>query len=372
MAELENSKLFSQLNPEELAALRRGARQRKFGSGQEIFKEGDPGDGLYFVSEGLVEISARVGEGAQHVFSEIGPGGIFGEMAVVEDEPRSASAVARKETRAWFISRDEMRESIKRSPALALALLKQISNRLREFNHQHIDEILQAERLAVVGRFARSIIHDLKNPLHTIGLSAEMIGLDRVTAATLRQAKTTIRGEVDRINGMVGEVLEFTQGSRNDLILTPMDYSPFVLVVAEQLRPELAARAVEIQFVNAPPSVRLLVHPKRLCRVFRNLAHNAAEAMPEGGRIRLRFQSTDKEVITEMEDTGPGIAPEIADRVFQAFVSFGKIHGTGLGLSICKRIVEDHRGWIAARNEPGGGAVISFGLPRVEGDRRAD
>jgi len=62
-------------------------------------------------------------------------------------------------------------------------------------------------------------------------------------------------------------------------------------------------------------------------------------------------------------DTGPGIAPEIAERLFEAFASFGKAHGTGLGLSICKRIVEDHNGWIAARNGDGGGAVFSFGLP---------
>jgi signal transduction histidine kinase len=54
----------------------------------------------------------------------------------------------------------------------------------------------------------------------------------------------------------------------------------------------------------------------------------------------------------------------MAGQLFQVFATHGKAHGTGLGLSICKRIIEDHRGWIAARNKPGGGAVFSFGLPR--------
>jgi two-component system sensor histidine kinase HydH len=97
--------------------------------------------------------------------------------------------------------------------------------------------------------------------------------------------------------------------------------------------------------------------------VFFNLFHNATEAMPNGGKILLRFRTERNEVVTEIEDTGPGIAPEIADRLFEPFATFGKMHGTGLGLSICKRIIEDHHGWITACSQPGKGAVFSFGLP---------
>jgi two-component system sensor kinase FixL len=85
--------------------------------------------------------------------------------------------------------------------------------------------------------------------------------------------------------------------------------------------------------------------------------------MPRGGKVILRFQLTEREVTTEIEDTGPGIAPEIAPRLFDAFATYGKAQGTGLGLSICKKIVEDHRGKIRARTEPGRGAIFSFSLP---------
>jgi signal transduction histidine kinase len=121
---------------------------------------------------------------------------------------------------------------------------------------------------------------------------------------------------------------------------------------------------VALELENPPPSVEVFIHPKRLRRVFYNLLHNATDAMTEGGKIRLRFQATEKEVVTEVEDGGRGIAPEIADQLFQPFATHGKAHGSGLGLSICKRILEDHQGWISARNKPGGGAVFSFGLPR--------
>ncbi len=77
-------------------------------------------------------------------------------------------------------------------------------------------------------------------------------------------------------------------------------------------------------------------------------------------------------MVTEIEDGGQGIAPEIAGQLFEVFATHGKAHGTGLGLSICKRIIEEHHGWISARNQPGGGAVFSFGLPRRAQEARAE
>ena len=83
-----------------------------------------------------------------------------------------------------------------------------------------------------------------------------------------------------------------------------------------------------------------------------------------GGKIIVRFHAASGEVVTEIEDTGPGFAPEIASRLFEPFATHGKTHGTGLGLSICKRIIEDHKGQIRARSEPQRGAIFSFTLPR--------
>src|SRR5438132_3345427 len=133
MVTLEKSGLFGRLGPEDLGALGRMARERSFRAGQEIFKEGDAGDGMYVVKEGLVEISVLVRQNARHIFSQVLPGDIFGEMAVLEDKPRSASAVARQAAVVYFIPRAEMLELVDRSPALAQALLREISRRLREF-----------------------------------------------------------------------------------------------------------------------------------------------------------------------------------------------------------------------------------------------
>jgi signal transduction histidine kinase len=361
---LEASKLFCQLGPPELGSLRRVAQEQRFSAGQEIFKEGDEGNGVYVVQDGLVEISGLVDPEVRLVFYQVGAGDFFGEMAVLENKPRSACAVAKADTKVYFIPRAEMLALVERSPALTLALLREISHRLREFNQQYLREVLQTERLAIVGRFARSIVHDLKNPLNIIGLTAEMASMDRATPEMRQQATARIRKQVERISDLISEILDFTQGSQSDFVLAPTDYGTFVKQLMDELGPEAGLKDVTLELENPPPSVELFIHPKRLRRVFYNLVHNATDAMPEGGKLVMRFHATDTEVVTEIEDGGQGIAPEIAGQLFEVFATHGKAHGTGLGLSICKRIIEDHQGWISARNQPGRGAVFSFGLPR--------
>lgn len=363
MTELDSIPLFSPLGPGELAALREVVRQQAYRAGTEIFKEGDLGDGIYFVRDGEVEISALVSKESRKVFSKVGPGEMFGELAVIDNKPRSAWAVASRDTEVYFISREAAQELIVRSPVLALGLMREISNRIREFNRQYLDEVLQIERLAVLGRFSRSIVHDLKNPLNIIGISAELAGMETATKETRDEARIRIRKQVDRISDMIGEILDFTQGGRSAFILAPTDYGSFVKGLAEELSAEVQMKSARLELEEPLPQADLLLDPKRLRRVFYNLIHNATDAMPEGGTIRLRVLNSDGEVVTEIEDSGPGIAPEIANHLFEAFATYGKAHGTGLGLSICKRIVEDHQGWIKARTEPGRGAIFSFGLP---------
>ena len=355
--------LFRDLSPDELQTLRSIAQERHFTASGDIFHEGDPGDGVYFVKNGLVAISSPVGAHARRVFSQLGPGEIFGEMAVIEHRPRSATATAVKDTDVFFLPRGEMLSLIQHSPALAFSLLQHISQRLREFNQLYLREVLQAERLAVVGNFARSIIHDLKNPLNIISLSAEMFDRPTTRPEARAQTGTRIRQQVERISDMVGDILVFTENKQTDVGVKPASYHAFVVELIAELRAEVEVKGAQIQLQNEPPALLVQFNPRRLSRVFHNLIHNAADMVPGGGVITLRFQTDGKEIITGIEDNGPGIAPEIADKLFEAFATFGKAHGTGLGLSICKKIIEDHRGRIWARNQPGRGAVFAFALP---------
>jgi signal transduction histidine kinase len=363
MAELESVGLFQGLNPREWQCLRRIAQERHFVAGQEIFREGDPGNGVYVIRNGLVEIAHLTDSQNRRVFSRLGPGEIFGEMAVIEDLPRSATATAAKEARVYFVPRDEMLTLLKRSPGLAFNVLQEISRRLRDFNQLHLREIIQAERLAVVGNFARSILHDLKSPLTVISLATETLDRPGITAEKRVQSLGYIHQQIENIKGMIGDILEFTQGTATQAAFVSADYRQFVTELLPGLEADARLKSARIELQNDPPAVPFRLDARRLRRVFFNLLHNAMDVMPGGGVIFLRFQQNDREVVTEMEDTGPGIAPEIADRLFQPFATHGKPHGSGLGLSICKKNVEDHGGRMAVRHEPGHGAIFYFTLP---------
>lgn len=364
MNTLKTSRLFGGLLTAELHQLERTLQWRRFAAGEKIFGEGDPGDGLYIIAKGTVQIVCQVGDGQRRVLSRLDDDDFFGEMAVLDDQARSASAIAETDVEVHFIPRDDLLGALSRSPELAVRLVKEFSLRMRDFNLQYTKEVLQAERLTLVGRFARTIVHDFKNPLNIIGISADMAAIEEATPESRRTARDRIRRQVDRMSNMISELLEFTRGGSTSVVMGRLDYAIFVRNWVEEVNPELAAKGVSMRIHNGIPDVQLLFDPVRLGHVFHNLVNNACDAMPDGGEITIRIYEESDLVITDITDSGPGIAPEIAPRLFEAFATYGKSRGTGLGLSICRRIIEDYGGRIRAGNAPQGGAVFSFQLPR--------
>lgn len=363
MIPLESTKLFSSLAPTEIERVRQTVREITFTRGKEIFKEGEPGDGLYIVKSGMVQISAVLNQGERVVLARLGPGEIFGEMAVLDQNPRSATALAEETTNVYFISRDELLCLLESIPRLSAFFVREISQRLRDFNAQYLREVLQSERLALIGRFASSIVHDLKNPLNIIGLSAEMAGVETATAETRLNSKKRICKQVERISNMANELLEFARGSQPSVLLISVEFPLFVENLLEEILPDAELNSIIVEIPNAPPDVTIQMNSERLCRVFHNLIRNSIDAIDGSGKIILRFTRSENDLVVEVEDNGPGIAPEMADKLFEPFATHGKSHGTGLGLSICKKIVEDHCGKIYVRNEPGCGAIFGFTLP---------
>jgi signal transduction histidine kinase len=363
MIGLKQCKLFLDLPERDYQALERIAQTRNYAPGQILFQEGEEGDGLYLILHGQVLIQVKVTPEEQRVLSQLGTGDFFGEMALMDNGPRSATACACSEVTIAFLPRIEVIPIMQTSPNLALSLNRHFSLRLREFNRRYLEEMLQAERLSLIGRFARSIVHDFKNPLAIISLAAELGSTPNATPQMRHVAQSRIQKQVDRLSNMINELLEFSRGAVANNILAPTDYAAFVMPLLDEINAEISSKSVTLSIPALPPAIKLLIDPRRLTHVFYNLVHNAVDAMPQGGQIIIRFRRETKELITEIQDTGPGIDPAIADRLFEPFATHGKAHGTGLGLSICRRIIEDHCGRIRAANAPDHGAIFSVFLP---------
>lgn len=349
----------------ELPALAAEGNVRPFAAGQVVFSAGDPGDGFYVVTEGRVRITAVVGQNEPRVLAMIGPGDFFGEMAVVDDAPRSATATADVATRALFLGRDQMLGLLEGRPHLALSLLRAFSDRMRMLNQKYVDEMLQAERMAVVGRFAGGIVHDFKSPLTIIGMSAELAAQDETTPERRRSAQATIARQVDRMNNMLHDLIAFAKPGARVANLQPVGFAGFAGPLLREIRDEVAPRRVDLRTQEPIPDVPVRIDAPRLSRLFHNLVNNAVDAMaPAGGQVFVTFTLLPKALQVDIRDTGKGIPPEIAGSLFQPFATHGKKHGTGLGLSICKQIAEDHGGKIWVTSAPGQGATFSFTLPR--------
>jgi len=361
---LKSNRLFSSLPEAEWQKLEQSAQVLSFPAGRHIFKEGDPGDGVYVVKSGRVQISGHVDSGERYVFSKFEAGDMFGEMAVLDNKPRSASATAETDTDLYFIGRDYVLSLLRHSPEFSSALIHDISHRLREFNQQYVRNVLRVERLSLVGRFASSIVHDLKNPLNVINMAADLACSPNSNEARRKMARERIQKQVERISFLVNDILEFTKGSNVAPELTFSDYGEFVRSTLDDWQEELVENQVALKFETEPPSVLVAFNANRLNRVFHNLIGNAIDEMPRGGTLKMRFFTEEKLVVTEIEDTGKGISPDILERLFQPFATHGKTKGTGLGLSICQRIIEEHGGHISAHNSVSGGAVFRFSLMR--------
>ncbi len=347
----------------ELRALQPQSEERRFRRGQVIFSTGEVGDGFHVVRSGRVRISAEVGPGESRTLAVIGPGDFFGEMAVLDDAPRSATATAEEPTITQFLARHHLLALLERRPRLALNIIRAFSTRMRALNHKYVDEVVQAERLAVIGRFATTIVHDFKNPLAIIGLATDLACRPRTRAAERRQLRAMVTRQVGRMKTMLQELIDFTRPGGQKPRLRALRFAPFLRRLVEEARPELAQRGVVLNLEAPLPDSRARIDPPRLSRLFLNLWANSVDALGESGTIAVRCRREGGELRIEVQDNGPGIAPALLPTLFRPFATHGKPHGTGLGLAICRRIAEDHGGLIRADNPPGGGARFTLVLP---------
>ena len=365
MVELEGSRFCRHLSPEEQSLVRRHAVPRAFRADEAVFAEGDAGDGLYVVHSGLIRITATSTPDRQHVLSRMEPGDYFGEMAVFDGGPRSASAVALEDSRLSFVPMGAVSELLARSPLLAASLVRDASLRMREFNRRFLQESLKAERLQLVERLARTIVHDFRNPLNVIGIAADLAAEESASTDTRASARDRIRNQVGVLNRMMQELLDFTRAVPPNVVLPKVSFPEFVRDILFELRPEAARRGVDLAVDGEVPDLRLRLDPHRLTRVFTNLYANAFDAMSgrENAKLLLRFRHDASWVTVELSDNGKGIPNEHQAHLFEPFFTYGKDHGTGLGLAICERIVREHGGTISVESRSGQGARFAFTLP---------
>ena len=219
-------------------------------------------------------------------------------------------------------------------------------------------------RLQLVGQMLSGLLHDLRTPMTIISGYAQLME-GEMEQTERRHGKDMILKQFDVINSMTGEVLAFVRGERS-LLLRKVHLNAFLDEIEAFVRKDLEGAGIRIEVVRGfEGSIRL--DENKMKRVIFNLVRNAAQAMPEGGRLTLSSQLEGEAWVFRCGDTGRGIPKEIASRVFEEFVTHGKAGGTGLGLALSKRIVEEHGGTIDFESEAGKGTTFTVRLPMQMG-----
>ena len=336
-----------------------------FDEGERIFNEGDAGDCLYLLCKGSVRIS-KSGRGAQQeTLGYIQAGHFFGEMALIDGQPRSAQATATGHTTVLArVDRDIFGSILARAPSsLHLNFLRSVVERLRNVNSTFVTELMRSERLSTVGTMANFIIHDIKSPMTVILSCADLIRM-RANHPDIDDYVGMINKAVDKMLDMTQELLDFARGE-SSLQFERLPANAVLAEIDDELRGAIGNKVHLVREDDC--KVEIMVDPGRFARVLLNLVKNAVDAMPRGGTLRLSVQEdAARRVVFHVSDTGMGISEELMTRLFEPFVTHGKSKGTGLGLAIAKSVVQAHQGVITARSTPGIGSVFEISLSAAD------
>lgn len=225
------------------------------------------------------------------------------------------------------------------------------------------EALIRSERLAAIGRMSAHVTHEVRNPLSSIGLNAEMLE-DWVQQQSGSEEATqlcrAIGQEIDRLTELTDEYLRFARLPRPEV--GALDLEAFLGSMAAFLGPDLRTAGISVRVDVDPEAREVWADPDQLRQAVLNLARNAKEAMPTGGTLTLSTSPGDGGGTTvHVRDEGVGIPEDARERIFDPFYST-KLTGTGLGLALTHQIVQEHGGTLTVRSEVDAGTDFAITL----------
>jgi signal transduction histidine kinase len=246
------------------------------------------------------------------------------------------------------------------SAVAAQAALALENIRLNESARAMEKDLHEADKRAALGVIASEIAHEVRNPLSVVKTYVRLLPEKGSDPEFLQRFQERASPELDRVEGILNDILAGVAGQRRANAEVRLE--AVAEAVLDFFAEEMAHRRIttDRDWNGAVPP--LTGDAGQLRQVFHNLIQNALQAMPGGGRLRVRIAPVPDAVHIEIADTGPGIPPERIPRLFRPF-STTKPGGTGLGLAISQRIVQEHGGSIRVESRPDEGATFIIDLP---------
>lgn len=373
---------FQGLSRDIVTAVAEVCHESTYAAGDLIFREGVRGDRLYIVMNGEVQVWKNHGSDEASLLSTCGPGRFFGEMALVDELPRSATAVAVQTSDLLYLARDDFRGLVHRYPDLAMSIMRSLSAIVRESNDSFVAdlnyrneqlerayreladaqrELISRERLSNLGKMSNMILHDIRNPVSVLRGYAAMLVRVADDPERVREFASRVATEAERLNHLAGELLDY---SRGEIRLDMSVVAPSQIVSAALQYVGDRAHGSDVDVVTSIlDDAPVVLDYQRMVRAVINLLDNAWRACAEGGRITVSVERHGEELILTVDDTGIGMSEDVSAHIFEPFFSRSGPGGTGLGMVVVRSIVEAHGGTLDVSSAPGRGTTVVVRMP---------
>jgi signal transduction histidine kinase len=337
---------------------------------------------FYIILDGKVDVTKTINQVEQRHLTSLDAGHFFGEMALIHNAPRAATVKTQGPVTVLEIEKQDFDRVLQRSSTIAMAMVREISNRLRENDEMAIEDLkMRANELAQAYQklaeqeltrreFLANVAHELRTPLMTAGgfLQFMQKGLvpDNKKDATIE----TVARNIQQITTLVNDIL-FLQ--EMDLILPKfqaVDMAQIAKEAQEAIQDKAAAQFITLHINRPARLANVSGDPKSLERALLALLDNAIKFSPGGGQVTIHLREEDGYVAVAVEDQGIGIEQERVPRIFDRFYHLERsgdnlFSGIGLGLSITQQVIKQHNGRLTVQSEPRKGSIFTIWLKAI-------
>ncbi len=396
---LKNVFFFSSLNDEQLREIAEIGSMRSMEADQIVFAEGDEADGLYVVLEGKVRIYRKDDDGNEVEFATQGAGDFFGEMALLDGKPRSATVSCSEPCTFFILGRDEFVGLLSRSTQLLIGVLTVLSSRVRHIDEQYMWGMLKKERMRAEMESARQrsltqmvagVAHEINTPLGIINTAADVVAqsLDPDTVvglakddetkclfADVLEAAQLIRANIARARKLIEKFKSLSVWQDLD-VKEKVDLPALVEDTVGLFKINARQAQLEIDLKNSVRGEERQWngYPGYLSQIILNLLSNIERyAYPDGtgGRVEIILtadgERQEPSFSLTVRDFGRGIPAEDLAKVTEPFFSTGHDKGgTGLGMSIVHNMVTSAlQGRLTIKSQLGKGTTVNVSFPQA-------
>jgi signal transduction histidine kinase len=373
---------FPGISSDEVGELVTRSQVRDYLAGTVLCQEDAFEDTFYMILEGKCEVTKFINKNENRLLKILEAGDFFGEMGLIHNAPRAATVKCITDVVVLELDKASFDEVLQRSASVSMAMVREISNRLRENDEMAVEDLrLRARELAqayqklaqqeVTRReFLTNIAHELRTPLMAASGYLQLLQGDLLEGPQLQAAIDTVARNVTQIITLVNDIL-FLQ--ELELVLPEfqsVEMGEIASLVLERYKPQAGKHGVHLSLKEGRGIPPVAGDPKSLERALTSLVDNAIKFSPSGGEIEIRLSLEGGMVLVVVEDHGIGISPNTMPRIFDRFYHLEKdangddlFGGIGLGLSITRQVVQQHNGRLDVASKPGQGSTFSLYLP---------